>query len=136
MAISLNSLIQDVRTTLSDVPDEFLSNDQIYVELDKANVFCDEILISTTTDAFREKCVFALATYYAYINYTTLAERQLGTLPPTSKIRLDALRNVALSFLQLKSEYPLSDNLTLDMDSFKQTNSGAIVLCSTVLEED
>lgn len=136
MTINLNSLISDVRTTLSDVPDEFLSNDQIYMELDKAGSFCDEILISTVTDAFKEKCILTLATYYSYINYTTLSERQLGTLPPTSLIRLNALRNVALAFLQLKSVYPLTGNLTLDIESLKDTNSAAIVMSSSVLEED
>lgn len=136
MTINLNSLISNVRSTLSDVPEEFLTDTQLYVELDKANAYCNAIVQEDTTEAYLTKCIEVVATFYSYINYTTLSERQLGTLPPTSKIRLDALRNVAVSFLQLVSKYPLNDNLTIDMESLKESTCGQVSLTITVLDDD
>ncbi|MCK9577773.1 MAG: hypothetical protein M0R51_17840 [Clostridia bacterium] len=136
MAINLNSLIYNVRSTLSDVPEEFLTDSQIYVEIDKANAYCNAIVMDDTTETYLTKCIEVVAAFYSYINYTTLSERQLGTLPPTSKIRLDALRNVAVSFLQLVSKFPINENLTIDIDSLKESTCGQISLTNTVLNDD
>jgi len=136
MAIELGPIRNKVRSTLSDVPREFLSDAQILIELEKAQAFCDMLVASTTAEAYLAKCYEVLATYYSYINYTTLAERQLGTLPPTSKIRLDALRRVAVSFLQLVSTYPVDENLLIDKSALKDTIVADIALLPTVLDDD
>lgn len=136
MTINLNSLISEVRSTLSDVPDEYITDTQIRNELGKAQAFCTVLVDSDTTESYLSKCIVVVATYYAYINYTTLSERQLGTLPPTSKIRLDALKNVATSFLQLVSQYPIDENLMLDMDTLSKTNTATISLTMSALDDD
>jgi hypothetical protein len=136
MAIELGPIGKKVRSTLSDVPREFLTDKQILVELEKAQAFCDQIAITGTDEEYLAKCYEVLATYYSYINYTTLAERQLGTLPPTSKIRLDALRRVAVAFLQLVSMYPLDEDLLIDTSELRDTQSACIALMPTVLEDD
>lgn len=136
MAIELRPIVKKVRSTLSDVPREFLTDAQILIELEKAQAFCDQIASTDTTEAYLAKCYEVLATYYSYINYTTLSERQLGTLPPTSKIRLDALRMVAVAFLQLVSTYPLSDELLIDKAALKDTIVADIALMPTVLDDD
>jgi hypothetical protein len=136
MTIYLNSLISEVRSTLSDVPTTFLTDSQILNELEKAQTFCVAIVVSTTTESYLEKCIIVVATYYSYINYTTLSERQLGTLPPTSKIRLDALRRVAISFLQLVSNYPIDENLLLDVTILKDSKVAAISLSISAVNDD
>lgn len=136
MTINLNSLISEVRSTLSDVPTEYITDIQIRNELGKAQAFCDVLVDSDTTESYLSKCIVVVATYYAYINYTTLSERQLGTLPPTAKIRLDALRGVAISFLQLVSQYPIDENLMLDMDTLSKTNTASISLTMSALDDD
>jgi len=136
MAITLSNLISNIRLTLSDVPTEFLTNKQILYELTKAQAYCDAIVDDATTEAYLTKCYEVLATYYCYINYTTLSERQLGTLPPTSKIRLDALRTVAISFLQLVSKYPLNEDLMIDLEFMRDSTCAQIAMTPTVLEYD
>jgi len=136
MAVELRPLISRVRSTLSDVPREFLTDRQILIELEKAKEFCDMVLNTDVTDSFRGKCYEVVATYYAYTNYTSLSERQLGTLPPTSKVRLDALRQIATSFLQLASAYPIDDNMMIDVSQLRESYCSDIVLIPTVLDDD
>lgn len=136
MTITLSSLIPRVRSTLSDVPVEFLTNKQILYELEKAQVYCDYITDDDVTEAYLSKCYEVLATYYSYINYTTLSERQLGTLPPTSKIRLDALRTVAAGFLQLVSKFPMNNDLTVNLDSMNDSYVSSLSMTPTVLDDD
>jgi hypothetical protein len=133
MTIDLNQLVIPVRGTLSDVPADYLTDDQLYDEVDKAYVFCNKVIESGTSESYISKCIVTLAAYYAYINYTSLSERQLGTLPPTSAIRLKALKGVAASFLQLVSIYPLTDDLTIDKDRI--TNPAGITLTYSVLDD-
>jgi len=132
----LKKLIPEVRSSLSDVPTEFLTDIQIRNELEKAEAFCLAICVPTISEAYLVHCITVVATYYCYINYTSLSERQLGTLPPTSFIRLNALRQVAVSFLQLVSQYPLTDDLTLDMKSYKESNTAAITFTPSVIGDD
>ena len=136
MAVDLRPIISRVRSTLSDVPREFLTDKQIMIELEKAQAFCDAILVEGTTDNFTAMCYEVVSAYYAYINYTTLSERQLGTLPPTSKIRLDALRRTAVSFLQLASSYPIDENMLIDKDTLRESYCAGIELTTTVLDDD
>lgn len=136
MTINLNSLVPRVRSTLSDVPDEFITDEQILIEIEKSHAYCDQVVNDDTTDLYLSKCIEVVATYYSYINYTTLSERQLGTLPPTSKIRLDALRTVAVGFLQLVSKYPLNEDLTIDLESMHDSKCANISMFPTVLEYD
>lgn len=136
MAVELKPIIQRVRSTLSDVPREFLTDKQILIELEKAQAFCDMILVDGTSDSYTARCYEVVATYFAYVNYTTLSERQLGTLPPTSKIRLDALRRTAVAFLQLASLYPIDENMLIDKDALRESFCAGIELTTTVLDDD
>lgn len=132
----LKKLIPEVRSSLSDVPTEFLTDIQIRNELEKAEAYCLMICLPTTAESYFVHCITVVAIYYSYINYTSLSERQLGTLPPTSLIRLNALRKVAVSFLQLVSQYPLTDDLTLDMKSYRDTNVAAMTFTPSVIDDD
>lgn len=133
MAIVLKSIIPNIRSTLSDVPREFLTDKQILIELEKAQAFCDMVVASTTSEAFLAKCYEVLATYYSYINYTTMSERQLGTLPPTSKIRLDALRQTAISFLQLVSTVPLTEDLLVDEEAIRDMPFSWLTMSDSII---
>lgn len=134
MAIVLKSLISNVRSALSDVPTEFLTDAQILVELRKSQAFCDAVMLSSTPETYLSQCYTVVATYYSYVNYTTLSERQLGTLPPTSSIRVKALQQIAASFLQVYSAMPITNDLMIDTKSYQQSMTAAVALTPSNLE--
>jgi hypothetical protein len=130
----LDDLIVYVRSSLSDVPTEYMSDTQILYELVKAKAFVDELSGATSQTVYKGQCIIAVATYYSYVNYTALAERNMGTLPPTAAVRTSALREIAAALLQLISLYPLNSDLTIDMDAINNMRGAAIVAVESVLE--
>jgi hypothetical protein len=121
MAIDLSSLILDVRSNISDIPEEYAGDNQIYRDLKRAKAFVTKIAVADVDEDYLTECYIALATLYTYINYTSMAERQLGTLPPTALVRVQALRKIAAGFLQLISAIPLTEDLTVDMALMAKT---------------
>lgn len=136
MAIDLYELIPKVRSALSDIPTNFITDDSVYDELEKSQAFCNMIVDPSCTEPYLIKCIVVLATYYAYVNYTTLSERQIGTVTPAAKIRVDALKAIALSFLQQVSMERLDENLVVDLDDQFRSRTVAMVSTPTVVDYD
>jgi hypothetical protein len=132
---SLYDLVPLVRSALSDVSSEYMSDDQILNDLVKAREFCHAVSGSTSETVYMGQCIVAVATYYSYVNYTTLAERNMGTLPPTAQVRISTLRRIAAALLQLIAIYPLTDDLTIDSDQMDIPVS-AITKMYSVLDDD
>lgn len=132
---SLYDLVGLVRGSLSDVAEEFITDDQIFNDLVKAREFVNAVTGATSETVYKGQCIVAVATYYSYVNYTTLSERNLGTLPPTAQVRIVTLRRIAAGLLQLISIYPLTDDLTLDIKQLYVTSAG-ITLTPTVMSDD
>lgn len=132
---SLEALTDLVRGSLSDVSTEFVTDDQILNDLIKAREFCNAVTGSSEETVYMGQCIVAVATYYSYVNYTTLSERNLGTLPPTAQVRIATLRRIAAGLLQMTSLYPLTDDLTLNIKLLDISSSG-IGLTPTVLSDD
>lgn len=119
MAINLSTLILKVQNNLSDVPSDYITDEQIYNDLKTSQGYINYIMESEFTDEnFISLTIVALSTYYSYINYTSLAERQLGTLPPTSEIKARVLKERALAFMKQLSKFELNDDLTTDNEQF------------------
>jgi len=122
--MELSNYIFDVRNGLSDIDISYDGDDLIYNDLKSAFSFASNICVAPTTDEqmnyFMEATV-ALATYYNYLTYTSLAEKRLGELPPTSYIRIRALKAKAWSFLALISKYPLTEDLVIDTSLMERT---------------
>jgi hypothetical protein len=131
----VEELIPLVRASLSDIATEFITDDQVTYDLIRAKVFVEAITGSTSDSVYMGQCITAVATYYSYVNYTTLAERDLGTLPPTAQVRISTLRRIAASLLQPISLYPLTEELTLDVDTLN-IPVAAITKMYSVLDDD
>lgn len=131
----VEGLVPLVRASLSDVAEEFITDTQILYDLVRSKAFCEVITGSTSDSVYMGQCIVAVATYYSYVNYTTLAERNMGTLPPTAQVRITTLRRIAVALLQPLSIYPLTDDLTLDIKALN-IPVAAIVLTPTVLDDD
>jgi hypothetical protein len=93
MAINLALLILDVQVSLSDIPDNYMSDEQIYDSLKMAQGYIDSIKDITVLESLESKAVRALATYFAYVNYTSLVERTRGEVSQASSIKLAALQS-------------------------------------------
>jgi hypothetical protein len=132
---ALEDLVTLVRGSLSDVSTEFVTDDQILNDLVKAREFCNAVTGSSAETVYKGQCIVAVATYYSYVNYTTLSERNLGTLPPTAQVRIATLRRIAAGMLQMTSIYPLTDDLTLNVKLLDIPVAG-IGLMQSVLSDD
>jgi predicted AlkP superfamily pyrophosphatase or phosphodiesterase len=122
MAISLYPLILRVQLSLSDLPDNYISDEQLYSDLKSAKIYIDSIKTPTfSNDTLEEEALVRLGAYLSYANYTSLAERQLGTIPNTTDIKLNALRRLALAFLRRMTNFKLSDDLSVDHDDERKS---------------
>jgi len=90
------TFLQDVRLHLAEVPDALLKDEVIVTELQRVNIVLDPWRV--TNDKLMKQCIIALADYFCYVSYTSLAERAYGSLPATATIRLQELKNIAYMF--------------------------------------
>jgi hypothetical protein len=114
--MDLSTLILKVRNGLSDIPLSYIDASAIYNDLQRAESFVilikrDEIV---DTDDGYIKSVEMLGSYYSYMTWTTLAEKQLGELPYSTAQKCEQLRSISKSFLVLISKYKLKDDLSID----------------------
>lgn len=115
MAINLASLVLRVQAVLSDLPSDYATDEQIYIDLKTAREYLDSIKrTGYSDDSFEEETLVRLGAYLTYTNYTSLAERQLGSVPQTTDIKLQTLRRMALAFMRRMSDFPLKDDLSVD----------------------
>jgi len=105
-----------IRQELSDVPEEYVSDEVILRSLQKADRFLDLVLRSDVDADTREECLFSLATYFTYLNYTSVVARGLGSTPEYSDERAERLRNIALMFIRPNSDFVINDDLTIDFE--------------------
>lgn len=115
MVVNLSSLILRVQAVLSDLPSSMCTDEQIYTDLKSAKIYFDSIKRADfSDDSLEEETLVRLGSYFTFINYTSLAERQLGTIPQTSDIKLQSLRRMALAFLRQTTDFTLNDDLSVD----------------------
>jgi hypothetical protein len=130
----LSEMIIPVRTEISDIPEDKITDRQVYDNLKDAKAYVDSIVIATATAAQLDDCYKAVACVYAYVNWTSIAERLQGSSPTTSFARIQFLREKALARLQLICTYPLNRDLTLDIKSISRLAVDGVALTESVLE--
>ena len=115
MTITPSSLLFNVRRELSDVPEDHADDAIIYQMTVQANDFCSEVIdVASEDESYIEHCVITLAAYFVYLNYTSLTERQLGTIPPTTVIRLNELRRKAYVFISKVTIETIDEYFNID----------------------
>lgn len=132
--MDLQPLIFKVRSALSDMPESYIDDSAVLNDLKRAQMFVDLIKMDTITPAQENTCLIVLGSYYSYMTWTSLAEKQLGELPYNTTQKAIHLRSMARSFLSLISKYPLAEDLSVDMAMI----NGQVVafkLCPTVVED-
>ena len=131
----LAEMILDVRNEISDIPEDKMSDLQVYNNLKDAKAYVDQLAIDTATEAQLNDCYKAVASVYAYVVWTSLAERLMGTTPTTSFARVQFLREKAVARLQLISKYPLNKDLTVNLKWISDLKVDGAALTTSILSE-
>lgn len=136
MSLDLSQLILDVRSALTEVPEEYIGDHQIYKDLKRAYAFVKAIAVEGSDPDLVQLATTNLGIYYSYLNYTGMAERILETLPQTAYLRVGTFREIALASIQLISSVPLKGDLTIDNKSLSSPVMGVGLTSSTVDSEE
>lgn len=135
----LSELVMRVRSAVSDIPENMLSDSQVYDNIKKADQYIRKIVPDSVYNVnvdYTQSCIVNLASYYTYLSYTALAEVNLGNLPPTSLIRLNALKEIALSFLLPITPYRLNPDLSINENALAITKGIGFGKGPTILDMD
>lgn len=136
MAIDLAELILEVQTSLSDLPDNYCNDEAIFKELETSQEYIGSIKRTTYSDeSFEKKGIARLAAYFVYVNYTSLAERQMGTIPQATIIKTDVLRRIALAFIRQMSDLTIDDDLSVSTKREEKSYPVAAVNTNSVFTE-
>jgi hypothetical protein len=136
MSLDLSQLILEVRSALTEVPEEYIGDHQIYKDLKRAYRYVTAIAVEGAPEDLIKLATINTGIYYSYLNYTGMAERILETLPETAYLRVGTFREIALSSLQLISSVPLKGDLTIDTKSLSSHVVGVGLTVSTIGPED
>jgi len=136
MAIDLATLILDVQVSLSDIPDNYATDEQLYDSLKMSQAYVATLKDLTVSEDLEAKTIRALATYFAYVNYTSLVERTRGEVSQASSIKLAALQRIAVSFLRRITTLAINDDTTVDQSAGSKKMWAAIGLSTSVLDSD
>jgi hypothetical protein len=134
MAIDLSLLILDVQVSLSDIPDNYATDEQLYDSLKMAHAYIDSLVDESVSEDLEAKAIRALATYFAYVNYTSLVERTRGEVSQASSIKLAALQRIAVSFLRRITTLAINDDTTVDQAAGAKKLYAGIGLTKSVVD--
>lgn len=115
----LHNFIPNVRQSLGGLPYEILTDAQIWAELKRAWAFVENINESENVSLVK-KATIALAIYYTYVNYSSLAEDRVGSLPTAAVPKYVVFRDIALSYLRMITSMPLNDKLVVDIELMRR----------------
>lgn len=116
MTIQLHTLIIPVREGLSELPNDLVSDEQIYHDLKLAHSYINTIIRDDfNDDGLLQNTILALGTYFTYNNYLTLAERNFGNVPMAAMSQSKILKSIALAFLRQISDLPIDNDLSVDV---------------------
>lgn len=136
MAVDLALLILDVQVSLSDIPDNYATDEQLYDSLKMAQAYVDSVKDPQTIESLEIKAIRSLATYFAYVNYTSLVERTRGEVSQASSIKLAALQRIAVSFLRRITTLVINDDTTVNQTAASKKMWAAVGITKSVLSHD
>lgn len=136
MAVDLALLILDVQVSLSDIPDNYATDEQLYDSLKMAQAYVDSVKDPQTIESLEIKAIRSLATYFAYVNYTSLVERTRGEVSQASSIKLAALQRIAVSFLRRITTLEINDDTTVNQTAASKKMWAAVGITKSVLSHD
>jgi hypothetical protein len=131
--MDLSSLVLRVRNNLSDIPLSYIDDSAVLNDLRRADDFVELIKRPEADEDKVKTGVEFLASYYSYMTWTTLSEKELGQIPYSTIQKALHLRSMARSYLQLISKFPLTEDLTVDLSKI-DTKVPAFKLSGSIVE--
>jgi hypothetical protein len=135
--MSLHSLIYRVRDKLNSLPQVYCSDEQIYQDIIDANDFIlPKVDQSISVDDDRViSATVALATYFTYLNYLSLATLQFNNVPVLATVKLNSYREIALALIRDITNVRILDNLSVDVDYYSKLRPSVTILSGSGLSE-
>lgn len=135
MTIELSESIFTTRGLLSDIPEEYATDIQIYKDLKRAKLFADQVLEDGLDETLLKSIYESIGAYYTYVNWTGIAEQKMGTIPSMSFFRVAVLREQALQLMSENVVVPITDNLTIDYKRFSKMKPSATTLSTSTIDD-
>ena len=135
MTIVLSESIFPTRGFLSDIPEEYATDIQVYRDLKRAQLFVDQVLETGLDETLLQTIYEAVGAYYTYVNWTGVAEQRVGTIPAMSFFRVAVLREQALQLMGENLIVPITDNLTIDYKRFSKMKPIANSLTVSLIDD-
>lgn len=135
MTIELSESILPTRGFISDIPEEYATDIQVYRDLKRAKLFADQVLVASLDETLLKSIYEAIGAYYTYVNWTGIAEQRMGTIPAMSFFRVAVLREQALQLMGENLIVPITDNLTIDYKRFSKMKPISTTLTKSVIDD-
>jgi hypothetical protein len=136
MTIVLSESILPVRGEVSDIPEVYITDIQIYRMLKSAKIFIDKVMAPDLPEETLKSIYEAMGAYYTYVNWTGIAEKTMGTAPSMSFFRVSVLREKVLQLMGEDLIIPLNDNLTINYKRFQNVGAIAYSLTTSAVDDD
>ena len=135
MTIELSESVIPTRGLLSEIPEEYATDIQIYRDLKRSQLFADQVLVEGIDEALLKTIYETVGAYYTYVNWTGIAEQRMGTIPAMSFFRVAVLREQALQMMGENLTVPITDNLTIDYKRFSKMKPISSTLTVSTIDD-
>ena len=135
MSIVLSESIIPTRGILSDIPEAFATDIQVYRDLKRAKLFVDQVVEDGLDEDLLKSIYETVGAYYTYVNWTGIAEERIGTTPSMSFFRVAVLREQALQLMATNLVLPITDNLTIDYKRIQKMKPSATTTTLSAIDD-
>lgn len=135
MTVNLSTLLDRVRSHVSEISRDNMDDVAMYRELQKASFFIEKVKMPAVIDSDLETPIVCLAAYYAHVNYTLLNARQLGTIDESVIIRQRELKRIAKSMLHTISFFRFNDDLDIDDARYERMRGIGFAPTRSILDD-
>ena len=93
--------VEDLRFFLKNMPEDFVSDETIEMQIDLAEWFISHEKSSQADDESLDKATLIRAAYFTTLAYMQEAERALGIVPPSLAALVSELKNLQLAAIEI-----------------------------------
>lgn len=116
MAISLHTLIDEVRFMCGDISSDYVTDPLIYKMLKQSLRYVNKLACSDVDDEDLADAVISLATYHTYLSYVSLSSRDLGDIPLEMREMTLEYKRIAYNDILMIACTPITPDLNIDIN--------------------
>ena len=102
--------VQEVRFFLKNLPEDFVSDETIEIQITQATWVVDKEKSAAASDEDLDKVILIRSAFYSTLAYMEEAERSLGMIPPGLAVLANALKtetDMAMKYIQRGEVYSI-----------------------------